>query len=83
MKLIKSLILSSLFLAVIFIAGCNEAPITSNEIVGTNQQLSKTATSATLHIYNYFANGQTINIYAVQSDWDRMCSDMEYSTSNF
>ena len=70
MKFIKSLFLSSLFLAVIFIAGCNESPTTSNEIVGTNQQLSKTATSATLHIYNYFANGQTINIYAVQSPWE-------------
>lgn len=70
MKLIKSMLLSSLFLAIIFIAGCNEAPTTSNEIVGPNQQLSKTASSATLHIFNYFANEQTINIYGVSSNWE-------------
>lgn len=70
MKFIKSLFLSSLLLMVIFITGCNEAPTTSNEIVGTNQQLSKTATSATLHIFNYFANEQTINIYGISSNWE-------------
>ena len=70
MKLIRSIFLSSLFLTVIFITGCNEGPTTSNEIVGSNQQLSKTATSATLHIFNYFANEQTISIYGVSSNWE-------------
>jgi hypothetical protein len=70
MKLIKSLVLSSILLVIFFIAGCNEAPVTSDENIGTGQQLSKTATSATLHIWNYFANEQTINIYAINSPWE-------------
>lgn len=68
MKLIKSLILSTLFLAIIFIAGCNEAPVTSNENVDGGQ-LSKAVTSVELHIFNTSANQQTVNIYAVSSDW--------------
>ncbi len=72
MKPIKSFFLSSLFLAVIFIAGCNEAPITSNENVGsTNYQK---LLLQTLHIFNTSANMQTVNIYAVSTDWDGMCS---------
>lgn len=78
MKSLKSLILSSFLLGVFFVVGCNDVPTTTNEIVGTNQQLSKTATSATLHIYNYFANEQTINIYAVSSDWIEC--DVNWST---
>ncbi len=77
-EVFKSLILSSFLLGVFFVVGCNDVPTTTNEIVGTNQQLSKTATSATLHIYNYFANEQTINIYAVSSDWIEC--DVDWST---
>ncbi len=67
MKLIKSLLFSCLLVAVFFIAGCNETP--TNEITGTNQQLSKTANTAMLYIYNTSANLQTVNIYGVTSDW--------------
>jgi len=68
-KLLALFTFASFLLAIFFITGCNEAPTTSDQIVGTGQQLSKTATSATLHIYNHFANEQTIEIYAVSSYW--------------
>lgn len=77
MKLIKSLILSGLFLAVIFIAGCNEQPNTSNDPVNAGQQISKfslppgtTLDSAFLYIHASEFNGQLVNIYGVSSDWD-------------
>ncbi|MBK9097348.1 MAG: DNRLRE domain-containing protein [bacterium] len=68
MKLIKSLIFSGLLLSVIFITGCNEAPVNPNESIDGGR-LSKAVTSVRLHIFNTNANLQTVNIYAVSSDW--------------
>jgi hypothetical protein len=77
MKLIKSLIYSSLFLAVVFIAGCNDGPSTSNEPMGTTDQLPKftlpagaTLVSAELHLFLSDANDQSVNIYRNTEDWD-------------
>lgn len=77
MKLIKSLVFSGLFLAVIFIAGCNEQPTTSNELVKNSEQLSKFSlpqgailTNAYLHIHTSEINNESVNIYGVSSDWD-------------
>jgi hypothetical protein len=72
MKLIKSLVLSNLFLAVIFIAGCNKQLATSNEPIDVGRQLSKFSlplganlNTAALHIYITRADGETVNIYAI------------------
>lgn len=68
MKLIKSLVLSSLLLTVFFIAGCEQAPTSSVE-PATTGSLSKTATSAVLYLWNENANNETVNIYAVSENW--------------
>lgn len=72
MKLIKSLVLSGLFLTVIFITGCEQYPTSSIEPVTTGSHLSKTATSAVLHIWSYNDNFQDVNIHAVTEDWSEM-----------
>jgi hypothetical protein len=81
MKPIKSIFLSTLLLAVIFIAGCEQGPTSSIEPVGTLPQLSKfslpagvTLESAELHIYkigNYTLD-VPVNVHNVTSDWDEM-----------
>jgi hypothetical protein len=69
MKLIKKLVLSSMLLTVMVITSCSEQSTTSIDPGVTGQQLSKTANTAVLHIYSYYENQQTINIYGVSSDW--------------
>ena len=80
MKLIRSLLLSSLLLTVIYITGCSEKTTTSVEPGVTGQQLAKftlpinaTLVSGTLFIYlqnGNYPGPRTVNVYGNTGDWD-------------